>query len=614
MNKRNGPVGLRPVLGWWSVVLATAAAGAALHARPARACGGFFCSQSAPVEQSAEEIIFVDNPDDTVTAVIRIEYAGPAEQFAWVLPIEGAPSDVGVSSEQAFAALRNFSDPQFILNTTVEGECQDDGSFGNGPFPAGAPTMGAADAGAVDEDGVGVIAEGSVGPYDWHVINVNPQLDDSAEVAVTWLVNEGYDVTALGPDVLRPYLDDGLNLMAFRLTKGAGADVGSIRPVVITYESEAPAIPIRPTAVAAQDDMGIRVWVLGGAQAVPINYKALVINEALVNWFNFRSTYRAVVTAAADEAGGQGFVTEMAGDTVQLDGQVFTSFDEQRWRSYSLTSFADGFEMIQQASGQYRLWDGFRDAVCAAASLPDGVTCDEFGRNPDAYRATVQIDGETFMLRLYEDVVRPVIRTQELLLSRPYFTRLFNTMSPNEMTLDPVFEFNPDLADISNVRVAEHVVECSAEVTYFEAPWRIELPQGGVIRGTGQQGSWPFSLEDLPATVKIVQLGTSGAGRVVEDNSQRIRDVLFAQSGMMPSGMAEPEPPSRGVPIGGGTSTIDDDPPSGTGSMSDADGSMPSAGGSGLCSVRGAGHFGASRAGWAAVGLAFALWLRRRGV
>jgi hypothetical protein len=315
----------------WGGALA-AAAGIALRATPAHACGGFFCSQAAPVEQAAEEIIFIDNPDDTVTAVIRIQYQGPSEQFAWVLPIQGAPDEVAVSSNVAFDSLRNFTDPQYVLNTTVEGMCKaDNNGFGFGNT-AGAPTQGPVPSDAAAEgDGVGVVAMGAVGPYNWTVINVDEQLPDPADVAIDWLVENGYDVTDLGPDVLRPYLAEGLNLMAFKLQKGPDITSGSIRPVVITYESELPAIPIRPTAVAAQNDMGILVWVLGDSQAIPANYKSLVVNEALINWFNYRANYRQVVTEAANEAGGQGFVTEMAGDTGQLDQVVFSIGTEQQW-------------------------------------------------------------------------------------------------------------------------------------------------------------------------------------------------------------------------------------------------------------------------------------------
>ena len=50
------------------------AAAAASWSPPAAACGGFFCSQQQPVNQAAERIIFADNGDGTITAVIQILY------------------------------------------------------------------------------------------------------------------------------------------------------------------------------------------------------------------------------------------------------------------------------------------------------------------------------------------------------------------------------------------------------------------------------------------------------------------------------------------------------------------------------------------------------------
>src|SRR5690606_1942028 len=56
----------------------------ALPVKQASACGGFFCSQSLPVNQAAERIVFAQNQDDTVTAVIQIMYEGPSESFSWL--------------------------------------------------------------------------------------------------------------------------------------------------------------------------------------------------------------------------------------------------------------------------------------------------------------------------------------------------------------------------------------------------------------------------------------------------------------------------------------------------------------------------------------------------
>jgi hypothetical protein len=473
---------------------------------------------------------------------------------------------------------------------------------------------------------------GSVGPYDWHVIAVSPNAADPAKDAVDWLTMNGYDVTDLGPKVLTPYLKDGLNLIAFKLTKPADAQSGSIRPVMLTFDSALPSIPIRPTAVAAQDDMGVLVWVLSDKQAVPSNYKSLVLNEALINWFNFQSTYNQVVSAAADEAGGQGFVTEMAGSSSALDQQVWSSYYQQQWESYSLTMFQDGFDEIMQASNQFfRDWDGYRDAIFDSVTLPAGVSFDDFGRNPTMYRDMVQVDQQKFLLDIYENVVKPVMNTQQLLDSRSYVTRLYSTMSADEMTLDPVFDFNGDLADVSNVHTAVQTIECSSSVTQYEAPWRIELPQGGVIRGKGGDYTWPFALGgDLPANLKIVQLSTKGQGKVAMDNSADVAKVLLKQSGGMKStGAATPPPPKRGVPIGGGTGGTSGskmDAGMMSASMPDAGVSSPSmmpsgiipstdknqsapAHDSGGCSVAGGGATGSA----SAVLLALALtWLRPR--
>jgi hypothetical protein len=47
-------------------------------------------------------------------------------------------------------------------------------------------------------------------------------------------------------------------------------------------------------------------------------------------------------------------------------------------------------------------------------------------------------------------VVDPLLR--ELRQRYPYVTRFYGQMSPNEMTVDPVFDFNNGLTDVSNVR------------------------------------------------------------------------------------------------------------------------------------------------------------------
>jgi hypothetical protein len=591
-----------------SVLACTAVSAAALVlspalSRPAQACGGFWCSQTAPVNQSAEQILFVDNPDSTVTAVIQISYVGPSTKFAWVIPIPGNPK-VEVSSNTAFQRLDTATAPEYNLEVHVQGMCLPN-TF---PQYAAADSVGLAGGTAAPptaKSAVMVIAEGSVGPYDYTVINVDPMAKDPADVATKWFTANGYDLTSLDSKVLSPYLADGLNLLAFKLTKGQ--QTGAIRPVMLTYDSKLPMIPIRPTAVAAQDDMGIKVWVAGPKQAVPENYKSLVINEALINWFSYQQNYDQVVTAAANEAGGQGFVTELAGPSAKYKDLVFSAMDKAQLQMLSSMTYASGIDAIFMANNYYRGWDGWKEAIAGATTLPAGVSIDDFGRNPDMYRGTAQVDTAKFFQLLDEKVVKPVADTAALVATVPYLTRLYSTMSSDEMTVDPAFTYNGDLADVSNIHTAKQYIQCSPKIAQYDAPWRIELPQGGVIVGTGGQGGydWPVAEGSMPANLKIVMLSTSGSGKVVTDNSGMIGTMLFKTAGMMASPAAMAPPPKTGVMIGGDQKVTLKDMPTST--------SNPTSMGAGSGSSCAVSAVGASRGAWLALLLpAWVLALRRR--
>jgi hypothetical protein len=299
---------------------ATLGLAATFAAAPAQACGGLFCDGSNPVNQTAERILFVDHGNDTVTAVVEILYDGPSESFSWLVPVPGIP-EVGVSSGHVLDRLQQLTNPTYTLTTQIEGECND--FFGNNGATNNGANNGSFNNSEPGDGGVNVIASGAVGPYDYQVIQVDPNLPDPTGAAVAWLTENGYDVA--GPEILGEYLDAGMNLLGFKLNKTA--TTGSIRPVTMTYQTQRPMIPIKLTAVAANDDMGVLVWVFGESRAVPVNYRHLVLNEAAINWFNPSSTYNDVVNLAADESGGQGFVTEASrasSVTSGLQNQLFS--------------------------------------------------------------------------------------------------------------------------------------------------------------------------------------------------------------------------------------------------------------------------------------------------
>ncbi len=500
-----------------------------LTPKPALACGGFFCSFQQPVNQQAERILFIDHEDGSVTAVIQIQYAGPSESFSWVLPVFGEP-EVGVSSNVVFNRLQQATNPQYSLTTEIEGTCASDARSVAGP-----PTLADADGSesfngggpAPQDPGVSVLAAGAVGPYDYTLIGVDPGADDPADVAVTWLEENGYDVSGIGEDLLRPYLASGMNLVAFKLQKEASS--GEIRPVTLEYSMmtpqgagmHSPLIPIQLTGVAAEDDMGVMVFHAASDQAVPVNYRALRLNEAVINWFNPATNYADVINLAADEAGGHGFVTERAGPMSEMEGIVWSPSDQAQWDSMQggdLTS-NDILNRLWTFAG----WDGVAETLREHANLPDDATGDDVSMCPTCFVVDIP-DPAAFIEAMRTNVIEPVQDTAEVMMTRPYFTRMYTTMSAHEMTEDPIFGYNPALEPVDNVHTATRVIECNLLTTQAEAPWRVALPQGHVVRGVGQ--IWPYSVDDMPANHEIVQQGRQGPGEVIESNHETISEVL----------------------------------------------------------------------------------------
>lgn len=486
----------------------------------AEACGGFFCSSpSLPVNQSAERIVFSKNDDGTVTAIVQILYNGPADRFAWFLPVPGVPT-LDVSSDTFFALLQGATNPNYIFMTDIYGDCNQNilGSANNSAMNNGIVVNNGDTHG-----GVSVLASGALGPFDDDVIEVTASVEDKAALAVEWLDANNYFIAPGQEELIGPYLDAGMNLIAFRLQKDREA--GDIQPIVMTYQTDQPMIPIKLTAVAADDNMGALVWVLGDHRAVPINYRSLVLNAAAIDWFNPGRSYDDVINAAADDAGGQGFVTEMAEQTEGL-GTTFDTSTQQDLLDRARAS--DSISNINDILNTMGTWNGMNTALESTLLNGLDVSADEFLACP---RCTLYSDvfGETgpdvvaFADAVQEWVLDPVKRSVDIFMSRPWMTRLYTTMNASDMTVDPLFDFNPDLPTVSNLHQAELNIDTCGDEWYMDLPGRQRV-WGDVV------GNWPFSAGNaMPANARIEQLSTAGDGQIVTDNHETIQRALQTQ-------------------------------------------------------------------------------------
>lgn len=314
--------------------------------RPVAACGGLFC-QNSPVDQNAERIIFSQNDDGTISALIQIQYTGSAPDFSWILPLPAAITldkvEVPEGSNDAFTELEIATNPQFIPP----------------PTPDCAVVMSMAEEGAAAPGSVEIFGMGEVGPYEVVIIG-----SEDPAALITWLREHQYRVTAPMEPLINVYVEEKFVFMAMRLQPDEG--VQDIQPVKVTYPSATPMIPLRLTAVAANPDMAVLTWIFADYQAVPKNYAHIEVPDEDITFFTFGgNNYRQLLGDYANRADGRGFITEYAQPVSQL---AFNS------------------PLLQGLAQKHR-----------------------------------------------------------------YLTRLNTVISPEEMTVDPVFDYDTQRADISNV-------------------------------------------------------------------------------------------------------------------------------------------------------------------
>lgn len=495
--------------------------GAALLAPSAAlACGGLFCDTSQPVNQAAERILF-GQEGATLHMHVRITYQGPPTEFGWLLP---TPPDVEVelSSEQLFLDLDTGFAPRFVLQTEIDDGCGFDRAAG-GNFDGGAPV--AEDGGG---GGVQVLSREPVGPFDVAVLQA-----ETIEDLRGWLDGNGYQIPEQTDEKLAPYLDLGAAFVAVKLLPDR--ESGDISPLRLSFTSSRPAIPIVPTSVAAEPDMGIIVHILGPHRAIPLNYKHVLINEAAIDWTGGGQNYADVVSQAADEADGKAFATDYAG----LGGVGFRLYTAAELDA--VRGAETGMDLVEALG----LWDAFfapldadlQRVLPSGLILPADLSLQDYLGCPDCYadrEGEIEVDGAALAERIEEEINAPREHLVALFGANPYLTRLYSTLSPAEMDLDPEFEFNADLGEVPNRRVAIQRVGCGPDGEPDFERATIETPSGirfGLVDGANpnvirRQAGETVRGADVPGARVIERALEAGQSEVEVDRTEEIQEMV----------------------------------------------------------------------------------------
>ena len=107
------------------------------------------------------------------------------------------------------------------------------------------------------------------------------------------------------------------------------------------------------------------------------------------------------------------------------------------------------------------------------------------------YLDQLDFDPVAFVAAIEEVIIAPIVDAQEMLDSNPYMTRIFTTISPDEMDRDPIFVNAPGLGDVSHLHVAEGTGICDTgdDGTVITGV-QLTLEDGTVIDVEGSWSPW----------------------------------------------------------------------------------------------------------------------------
>lgn len=268
--------------------------------------------------------------------------------------------------------------------------------------------------------GPDMLAAGGIGPYDYVVLGGG----DDPEALVTWLRENEYQMPEGIEPVIAAYVEEGMYFLAMRLSQDFSTQ--DIQPIVITYEADRIVFPMRLTATAAVEDMPIKIWIFADKQYVLKNYA-----HPTPDFSRFRAASRVANVGYwrhnPHPETAYGIFDELRRYQDLNDGQVFLT----RFAGPSTTLLADERWFL---------------------NMPNGAMVRE----------------DEFLM--------------DLIGRFPYLTYLWTHMSPEQMTLDPIFIPSSSAEDVSLIH------DLSDEVSPLEywgcsTAWAMSVQQRANVPG-----------------------------------------------------------------------------------------------------------------------------------
>jgi hypothetical protein len=294
----------------------TAVVGLSLfQSAPARACGGCFHAATDQATSFVTDHRMVLSISKTQTALWdQVRYTGDPAEFAWVLPV-GVGASVELARDEWINALDQATKVSVKGPDVSCGRIGSGSAVGCGTRSDSAPAYGSrnessgadSDGGFANGQGVVVVGQAVVGPYQSVVIRAN-----RGEAISLWLKDNGFVI----PDAILPtlvsYTRAGFDFLALKLRPGIG--VRAMRPVRVVSPGASFALPLRMVAAGIGAKVGLSLFVISEGRVQAQNFPNATIDPKKLTWDPeaTRSNYRELAQASLAAEGGRTWLTESA--------------------------------------------------------------------------------------------------------------------------------------------------------------------------------------------------------------------------------------------------------------------------------------------------------------
>ncbi|HEY1586212.1 MAG TPA: hypothetical protein VGH63_11040, partial [Polyangia bacterium] len=258
-------------------------------------------------------------------------------------------------------------------------------------------------------------------------------------------------------------------------------------------------------------------------------YYHVVVDDMPV-WFDNASYNARLIDAVHEAPGKHGFITQYAGSSDVARNRLVYAGRFGDLATLRLQTTPSEYLHYLQAHGY--AFDGTLLSILSgyipepAALVAMGVPLAQYYANYDSYASAgdpnadggapaTPFDPGTLTDEIDMRIVTPTTAANAIFTQHPYLTRLYTALSPADMTIDPVFSTNSDLADVPLTHSATLTTPCMGQ------PW-LATADGFEVQ---YDNGLPPNL-NLPASLRVELIRDAGQPELVQDNTQAITAAL----------------------------------------------------------------------------------------